>query len=173
MGGANHLFVRAARGSTISPVSSERTHVTPTSPTARALCSRVLAVIAAVVLGLVLHRVLRGHLAALEHVAAVDPFGARRQLAGEVRIGGLALFGLTAALGSWFVVLSLRARHAGQFPPPNASLWTAARRTFTGAASRRMAAVGIALGAVLVGASVVGAAIVWKMAQALVACQAR
>ena len=133
--------------------------------------SRLGVLAAAAVAGLVLQHLLREHLEALDALARTDPIGARRRFATELRFGGLGLFGLTAALGGWFTVISARAFRAERFPPPGVSSWAVAR-TATGPAARRLAVVGLSLGAVLVAASLAGYAVVWKMALALLACRA-
>ncbi len=141
--------------------------------TFRAIRARLLVVAAAVLSGLLLPGVLTRHLAAVEGAAKLDPVGARRQLANELRVGGLALFATTGALGVWLMALSARARRVGSFPPPGTSLWLAARRRVTGFGARRMATAGLALGALLVGAAIAGGAVAWRMAAALLACRAR
>jgi hypothetical protein len=142
-----------------------------TATTSHIVRSRLVVMALAVAVGLVLQYLLREHLAALDGLAKTDPFGARRRFATELRFGGFGLFGLTAALGGWFMVISARAFRVARFPPPGVSTWSVAR-TATGAAARRMAVVGLMLGSLLVGASIAAGAITWKMAEALLACRA-
>ncbi len=139
--------------------------------TKRAAATRVGIVVAAVAIGLVLNHVLQRHLATLQTLAQTDPIAARAQLALEMRIGGLALFAVTAALGLSIVLASRRTLQILEFPPPGIWSWGAARRV-SGPAARPLGWVGIALGAALVVCSVAGGALSWEMGTRLLACRA-
>ena len=59
---------------------------------------RIGVIVGAVVVGLVANHLLRMHLDTLQRMASTDPIAARRELATEVRFGGLAIFTSVAAL---------------------------------------------------------------------------
>ena len=136
---------------------------------AREVWVRVLVLAGAMAAGLVLQRLLLQHLDALETLAETDPIAARRQLATELRVGGLGLFGLTCVLGGWVIAVSVRAFRAAQFPPPGVSTWRVARIA-TGATARRQAIAGMVLGAVLVAASLAAGVLTWKIAATFLVC---
>src|SRR5262245_23464362 len=96
----------------------------------------VLVVVATV--GLALNQLLQAHLATLQLVAQSDPLGARAQFANELRIGGLALFAVTALLGASVIASARRAARDLRFPP--AGIWSwGTSRTVTGPAVRQFA----------------------------------
>ncbi len=135
------------------------------------LVRRIALVILAIALGLVLQSLLRRHLAALQVRAVDDAVGARTQLAGELRVGGLALFGLTALLGASLAVTAFHGRRLGRFPPSGSRMWSGTR-TLTGVAARRAALAGMVLGTTLLLCSLAGAAITLEMVTRLLACRA-
>lgn len=128
--------------------------------------------VGAAAIGLVLNRLLMEHLTTLQTLAQTDPLGARAHLATEVRAGGIALFGLTAVLGVSVIARSLRGVRLAQFPPPGIWAWGGARRPARGETARRLACVGVALGALLVVCSLAGGAVSWLMAERLLTCRA-
>jgi hypothetical protein len=125
----------------------------------------------AVMIGLGLNHVTQGHLATLEVLAAVDPIAARRQLAIEIRLGGLGLFALLCGLGVSLVPASLRAAREERFPPRGLWGW-GATRIMTGPAARRAANVGVVLGVFLAACSIAGGWLSWEMGARLLACRA-
>ena len=155
--------VAAADGSTSSlPL--------PTGPR-RATWQLVVIMAGAVIAGLLLNHLVQDHLAALQELAASDPIAARRQLATELRIGGIGLFVLTGALGGSLMAAGRRARRDERFPP--AGIWSwGARRILTGAPARHAAVVGYVLGAALLACSLAGAALSWEIGTRLLACRA-
>ncbi|HEY2388855.1 MAG TPA: hypothetical protein VGK30_18005 [Candidatus Binatia bacterium] len=142
-----------------------------TTPVPRALARRVPVIVGAIAVGLVLQLLLRRHLADLQLAAASDPIAARSQLAGELRIGGLALFGLTALLGVAWTVTAIQGWRIGRFPPRSSWLWTETR-VFTGPGARRVAVVGAVLGLALVACSLAGMALTLEMVTRLLTCRA-
>jgi len=141
------------------------------APVPRDLKRRTGVVVGAIAIGLVLQLLLRRHLADLQLQAASDPIAARAQLAGELRIGGLALFGLTALLGGAWTVTAIQGWRLGRFPPRSSWLWSRTR-VFTGPAARWVAIVGAVLGVTLIGCSLAGMALTLEMATRLLACRA-
>jgi hypothetical protein len=130
------------------------------------LLVRLAVLAAALAIGLVLHLALRAELAEIAVLAETDVVAARAELAAWLRIGGSALFALTAAVGVSIALTSRRALAEGRFPP--AGVWSfGAARIATGAPARRMAQVGVALGALLVLCSAAAGALSWLIAAAL------
>jgi len=138
----------------------------------RAVRSRVAVLVVAIGVGLLLQLLLRHHLADLQARAADDPIAARAQLAGEVRVGGLALFGLTALLGVAWTATAIQGWRVRRFPPSRSWLW-GGNRIFTGVQARWVAAFGVVLGTALVACSVAGASITLEMVTRLLTCRAR
>lgn len=123
------------------------------------------------VVGLLLNHFVQDHLAALQGLATTDPIAARRQLASEIRLGGLGLFATTGALGASLIAAGRRARRDERFPP--AGIWSwGARRTLTGAAARHAGIAGAVLGAALLVCSLAGATLSWEIGTRLLACRA-
>jgi hypothetical protein len=112
----------------------------------RALASRLAALALAIALGLWGQSWLRDYLAQIQEYAKTDLLGARAWLARVFEIGGLLVFGSTAAVGVG-VMLSSRRRPG-------------------------MRRIGLALGVVLVAASAAGAGLSWYAAAVLRACRA-
>jgi hypothetical protein len=133
--------------------------------------ARLGIMLAAIAIGLGLNVLLQRHLATLQMLAATDPIAARARLAHEVRIGGVALFALTAALGLSLMHASRIALRVLQFPPPGPWGFGAAR-TISGPAARPLAFAGIVLGSMLLLCSLAGGALSWEMATRLLTCRA-
>jgi hypothetical protein len=120
---------------------------------------RLAVLAAALAMGLVLHLALRAELEEIALLAETDVVAARAELAAWLRIGGSALFALTAAIGVSIAFTSRRALAEGRFPPPG--VWSfGAARIATGAPARRMAVL-------LVLCSAAAGALSWLIAAAL------
>jgi hypothetical protein len=137
----------------------------------RTVWVRIGVLVGAMVLGLVLNHFVQRHLAALQVLAATDAIAARAQLATEIRIGGLGLFTLTALLGASLIATSRRSARELRFPPTGLWGW-GATRIVTGPRARRLAFVGMILGALLIACSLTGAAVSWRMGTVLLTCRA-
>lgn len=125
----------------------------------------------AAVFGLVLNHFVQHHLATLQAFAASDPIAARRQLAWEIRIGGLCVFGVVVALGAAIVPMALRAARAERFPPPG--MWSiGTTRVVTGPAARAASRIVAVLGALLIVCAAAGGWLSWEMGTRLIACRA-
>jgi hypothetical protein len=148
------------------------TGTSPSAPGARRfLVIRIAVVAATTAIGLALQPLLRSELAAIQKLAETDVLAARAQLAAWLRIGGVALFGLTAAVGVSMLVSSRRAYVEERFPPSGVWAWGASR-IVTGTDAKRMASLGLVLGALLVSCSAVAGVLCWFIAATLLACRA-
>jgi len=137
----------------------------------RAVWLRVGVFAGAVLLGLVLNHFVQRHLETLQALAVDDPIAARRQLAWEIRIGGLGLFAVVFALGVSLIPAALRAAREERFPPPG--MWSVgAARVTTGPAARIAAFVVAVLGALLIVCATAGGWLSWEMGTRLIACRA-
>lgn len=144
--------------------------VTPPS-SRRAVWLRIGLFAGAALFGLVLNHFVQQHLATLQTFAASDPIAARSQLAWEIRVGGLVVFGVVLALGVAIVPMALQAARDQRFPPPG--LWSiGATRVVTGPAARTAARILLALGVLLVVCAAGGGFLSWEMGTKLLACRA-
>ena len=137
----------------------------------RALLVRLGVLAGAICLGLVLQHLLALRLEELDALARTDVLRARAELATLMQVIAVLVFGLTAALGVSLVVSCRRAVAEERFPPPGVWSW-GARRVVSGAAARRLARLGVALGALLFAASAAGGGLLWYMAAVVRACRA-
>jgi hypothetical protein len=137
----------------------------------REIAPRLVAVGAAVALGLALERALGGRLAAIEALAAQDVVAARGELALVLRVVGGLVFGMTTAVGVAMVASSRKALSLGVFPAPGIWSWGAKRR-LEGPRARTLARLSIGLAAALIACSLAALALVLYMAQVLLACRA-
>jgi hypothetical protein len=137
----------------------------------RALLLRLVVLAGAVGVGLWLQRVLMLRLEALDELAKTDVLRARAELATLLQVLAVLVFGLTAALGASIAVSCRRAIAEERFPPPGVWSW-GSRRVMTGPAARRMAQIGVGLGAAIFAASAAGGGLLWYMAVVVRACRA-
>ncbi len=135
------------------------------------LRNRLVVIAVAIALGLVLQHFLSQRLDAIVEHSRRDMLAARAELALLIRAVGLAVFGLTGALGAAMAASCRNPRGAERFPP-SGMMSIGAMRVVTGPLARTMTGVGLALGLVLLGASLAGAALVWHMGAVLLACRA-
>jgi hypothetical protein len=138
----------------------------------RPLAVRLLVVAAAIVLGLALQDVVTERLAAIQARSQSDLLGARRELALLLRVGAVALFGLTGGIGVATLLSSRRALSEGRFPPSGTWSLGRARPPITGPRARQLATAGLVLGALLVAFSALAGGLVWYVSTALLACRA-
>lgn len=137
----------------------------------RAVWLRIALFGGAALFGLVLNHFVQQHLATLQAFAASDPIAARRQLAWEIRIGGLGVFGVVLALGVAIVPMALRAARDERFPPPG--MWSVgAARVVTGPTARMASRFVAVLGVLLVVCAAAGGWLSWEMGTKLLACRA-
>lgn len=153
------------------PHAEGSTTVPPLEPARRISWTHVALFGGAVVLGLVSNRVVQGHLATLQALAATDPIAARSQLAIEFRVGGIGLFAVTALLGAAIIATARGAMRELRFPPTGMWSWGGAR-TVTGPGVRPVAFFAAFLGAVLILCSLGGAALSWEIGTRLLTCRA-
>jgi hypothetical protein len=138
----------------------------------RPLAARLGVLAGAVALGLALQGVLTARLEAIAALTDSDVVAARRDLAFLMRAIALPVLALTAGLG---MVIALSCRHAlaeGRFPPTGARAWGRTARTMTGPPARRVARLGIGLGATLFVCSVAAGGLLWWMTYVLLLCRA-
>lgn len=138
----------------------------------RELALRLLVVALAIAIGLVLQRWLTLRLAELDELAKTDLLGARAELATLLRLMAVAVFGLTGAVGASVIAACRRALALEIFPPPGRWSWGGRRRAATGPAARRLARVGIGLGASVLALSAAGGGLLWWAASVVAACRA-
>lgn len=131
----------------------------------------MLVLVAALALGLGLQHLVAVRLAAIQALARSDVLAARAELAALFRVGGIALFGTTGALGIALAAASRRAIRSEVFPPPGVWSWPDAR-VITGPKALRLASVSLALAVLLVACSAAGGGLAWYMAAKLLACRA-
>jgi hypothetical protein len=155
------------------PTSADGSAATPASaPTSTKIWLRIGVLVGAVVIGLLLNQLLQLHLAGLQALAHADPIAARARLASEIRLGGLALFATTGALGVAVMATSRCAARELRFPPVGAWGWGATRTVVSGQPARRLAYVGMILGLLLMVCSLAGGMLSWEMGTRLLACRA-
>ena len=135
------------------------------------LRNRLLVLAGAVALGLVLQHFLSQRLDAIVERSHSDMLAARAELALLIRVVGLAVFGLTGALGAAMTVSCRNPRDAERFPPPGL-MSLGARRVVVGPMARTMTGIGLGVGLLLLCASLAGAGLVWYMGAVLLACRA-
>jgi hypothetical protein len=149
----------------------QRTQAAPSHGARRIVATRLAVLAVAVALGLGLQHALELRLEALDELAKTDVLRARAELATLLQVIAVLVFGLTATLG---VSIAVSCRHAiteERFPPPGVWSW-GSRRVMTGPAARRMAQIGVGLGAALFAASAAGGGLLWYMAVVVRACRA-
>ena len=136
-----------------------------------AAAKRVLAVAAALAVGLALQHVLAARLEAIQALARDDVLAARAELATLLRVVGTLVFGTTAATGIAMILACREALASGRFPPPGVWSWGAARIA-TGPRAQLLARVGMALAAAIVALSAVAGGLMWFLGAKLLACRA-
>ncbi|HSD27694.1 MAG TPA: hypothetical protein VLL75_10360 [Vicinamibacteria bacterium] len=137
----------------------------------RALALRLVVIAGAIGAGLCLQQVLAARLEAIDALSRQDLLAARAELATLLRVVGVLVFGMTGSVGISMLLASRKALEAGQFPPPGAWSWGAARIT-RGERARTLARVGMALGVAVAGCSAAGGWMMWFLAARLLACRA-
>jgi hypothetical protein len=137
----------------------------------RALVLRLVVLAGAIGVGLVLQDLLARRLAELDALARTDVLRARAELATLLKVIAVVVFGLTGALGANLVFTCRRAARDERFPPTGIWSW-GARRVVSGPAARRLAQLGVGLGALLFAASAAGGGLLWYMAVVVAACRA-
>jgi hypothetical protein len=125
----------------------------------------------AIGVGLALQHLLARRLGELDALARTDVLRARAELATLLQVIAVAVFGLTGAVGVSVIVSCRRAAALQSFPPPGVWSW-GTRRVVSGPAARRLARLGVALGALLFAASAAGGGLLWYMAAVVRACRA-
>lgn len=120
---------------------------------------RLAALLLAVfVVGIVLQLWFAGELRELEALGHDAPAAALERAWRLFWVGGAATFGAALGFAALLGSIAARALRAGAFPPPGAE-WLGARRSYQGAAARRVGWGGIVLSALLGLASLAGLAL--------------